>query len=152
MMNIMISFILSDKTSPTVVNCPSDVNITSCRRGKTVHWFEPFAFHNSEKPVLLSQTHIPNKSLFKIGTTRVSYFFQDSSKNVATCHFTVNMQRSQKCRAISPLQLLTIMVALVGVVLLLFIICYCLRLRLLNAENEENQCTQNYYKVTDVKT
>ncbi|XP_072168931.1 hyalin-like [Diadema setosum] len=77
---------VTDFTPPTVLNCPDDVTV-NVQFGQTqalVTWIEP----TSPDGVLTYRSNVPN-TLFNVGTTLVTYVFEDTAQNWATCTFNV---------------------------------------------------------------
>ncbi|XP_072046222.1 hyalin-like [Amphiura filiformis] len=83
-----------DTKPPQILGCPSDV-FASVELGSFVatiiSWKEPKANDESGNVTLLIQTHVPGTQ-FGIGTTTVTYLFADTSKNMATCKFDVDVE------------------------------------------------------------
>lgn len=86
-------FLAVDTTPPTVIGCPSGITeILSLGMGSSlsVTW-DPEPFGNDvSPPVTTNASHSPGQ-LFVIGTTTVTYTFQDRFENVAICSFDVNV-------------------------------------------------------------
>ncbi|KAJ8041828.1 Hyalin [Holothuria leucospilota] len=82
-----------DTTPPTVIGCPSDITeILSLGMGSSlsVTWDpEPFG-NDASPPVTTIASHSPGQ-FFVIGTTTVTYTFQDRFENNAICSFDVNV-------------------------------------------------------------
>ncbi|XP_072046539.1 hyalin-like [Amphiura filiformis] len=85
------SFIYTDTTPPTIINCPSDIH-ESIELGTlqlVVSWLEPSAVDLKGSAVLQNATHRPGAMFAAESSTEVSYVFKDESGNVAFCIFSV---------------------------------------------------------------
>ncbi len=85
---------MEDTQPPTVQQCPDDINVIMSKTGATsfkVEWDEPTAVDESGNVTLLFNSHTSGQS-FGIGYTSVLYQFVDSSNNMATCRFFVNVK------------------------------------------------------------
>ncbi|XP_033626660.1 uncharacterized protein LOC117289582 isoform X27 [Asterias rubens] len=78
-----------DRISP-IVNCPADLTFTIPlgTSGRTVSWSLPTVTDNAGVYTHVSSTHNPN-DFFRVGSTRVTYTYQDASNNVASCNFNI---------------------------------------------------------------
>ncbi|ATA93289.1 hypothetical protein CGC54_02515 [Capnocytophaga canimorsus] len=82
-----------DNTPPTILNCPSDIEVFA-EIGKCtaqVYWTEPTASDDCTQPPLMTQTH-HSGDVFDIGTHTVNYVFKDIAGNTATCTFNVTVK------------------------------------------------------------
>ena len=59
-----------------------------------MNWTEPVATDNSGLVVLSLQTHLSG-SYFAPGISSVTYLYEDPSNNIATCIFTVTVERGK---------------------------------------------------------
>ncbi|KAJ8020442.1 Hyalin [Holothuria leucospilota] len=85
--------LVKDVTPPEVFNCPTLGVSSTLEPGatsRTVFWLEPIAVDDSGPVFLKSQTASPG-DIFEAGKTTVTYRFEDSSGNAATCTFVVNV-------------------------------------------------------------
>ncbi|XP_070554592.1 hyalin-like [Ptychodera flava] len=74
---------------PPAVDCPDDIVVGS--DANNVTWATPTATDNTGvDPSLVSSSHSPG-SIFDIGTTTVTYAFQDGNDNIGDCVFTVTV-------------------------------------------------------------
>ncbi|KAJ8041072.1 Hyalin [Holothuria leucospilota] len=82
--------IIEVDTTPPVVNCVDDItrNADIQSNGVTVIFAEPTATDNSGTVSVVTRSNPPG-SFFNIGTTTVTYVFEDPSNNRATCVFRV---------------------------------------------------------------
>lgn len=83
---------LVDDAGPTISNCPSNI-VRDVELGTsfvTVTWTEPTAVDNSGSVSLISRSHAPGDA-FPVGSTTVSYLYQDPSGNPATCAFVITV-------------------------------------------------------------
>eukprot|EP00057_Strongylocentrotus_purpuratus_P028698 XP_011683172.1 PREDICTED: uncharacterized protein LOC578978 isoform X16 [Strongylocentrotus purpuratus] len=81
---------VNDATSPSIVNCPSDVAL-SVPFGTTsavVTWTVPTATDNSGGAVTSTSTSSPG-DVFIVGFTRIIYTFTDAQNNPAVCSFNI---------------------------------------------------------------
>ncbi len=78
-----------DTTPPVISGCPSTVQVTAAlgEMSAAASWISPTATDNSGS-VSTSSSHTP-KSIFPVGTTRVTYTFEDAAGNQAICQFDV---------------------------------------------------------------
>ncbi|MFJ1331760.1 HYR domain-containing protein, partial [Capnocytophaga canimorsus] len=82
-----------DNTPPTILNCPSDIEVFA-EIGKCtaqVYWTEPTASDDCTNPPMMTQTH-HSGDVFDIGTHTVNYVFKDVAGNTATCTFNVTVK------------------------------------------------------------
>ncbi|MES2556455.1 MAG: choice-of-anchor D domain-containing protein [Bacteroidota bacterium] len=82
--------ILTDTINPVVSNCPSTitetVNTANC--SAVVSWTEPSVTDNCVGSPVLTASHNPGAD-FPLGTTAVTYMFDDGNGNSAACAFDV---------------------------------------------------------------
>ncbi len=78
-----------DSTPPQIISCPSDIEdfVEVGTTNKTISWERPVAIDHSGN-VTYRNSHAPGH-LFSVGSTLVSYVFEDASLNQAECNFTV---------------------------------------------------------------
>ncbi|XP_072016323.1 uncharacterized protein [Amphiura filiformis] len=78
--------------NPPVISPHDDVTVfvSAGSPGTTVNWLEPTVTDDSGNPSLVSRTRSPN-SFFNVGTTPVTYTYQDPSGNQASITFNVNV-------------------------------------------------------------
>ncbi|KAJ8042870.1 Sushi, von Willebrand factor type A, EGF and pentraxin domain-containing protein 1 [Holothuria leucospilota] len=101
--------------------------IKACRGSPTATWVEPTAQDNSGSQVMVTQSHIPGESVFKEGTTTVSYIFSDMYNNTSTCCFDVTVHRNS-CQGI-PLRKLYFAVYISwGIILIVVAILISIRI------------------------
>ncbi|XP_072045209.1 hyalin-like [Amphiura filiformis] len=84
-----------DKTSSKIFNCPSNI-VARVEPGKdatTVTWSEPFAI-NLSAATKISSTHESNES-FPIGSTQVTYTFEQPDGYKELCNFTVTVLKHE---------------------------------------------------------
>ncbi|XP_071840115.1 uncharacterized protein [Apostichopus japonicus] len=83
-----------DNEPPTVIGCPSDITLVAEGNAPcvTARWTDPFVVDNGPGEVVTTQTSMSG-NCFALGDTLVSYIFTDSSGNIATCTFNVNIFR-----------------------------------------------------------
>ncbi|MDB4656168.1 HYR domain-containing protein, partial [Flavobacteriales bacterium] len=86
--------VVTDDENPTIVGCPSDINITpaSSDCSPEVTWDIPQAEDNCS--ATLSSTHNSGDS-FPVGTTTVTYTATDASGNTFSCSFDVTITPSE---------------------------------------------------------
>ncbi|GBN77953.1 Sushi, von Willebrand factor type A, EGF and pentraxin domain-containing protein 1, partial [Araneus ventricosus] len=78
---------------PTVVSCPSKIEVTSNDVREAVFWDEPQFEDNSGRPVSIVQTH-RSGDVFVPGRHTVTYQAIDYNNNKNTCVFDVIMTRN----------------------------------------------------------
>jgi hypothetical protein len=79
----------SDRVSPIILNCPSDVTVITNDSSAIATWIPPTATDNCAlKSLVGSKT---SGQSFPFGTSTVNYTATDSSNNVASCVFFVNI-------------------------------------------------------------
>ncbi|KAJ8041572.1 Hyalin [Holothuria leucospilota] len=88
--SFVVTVMTEDTTMPEITNCPTVIDeLVECGLpGRNVEWTEPTASDLSGVAMLTTRSHAPN-SFFMVGTTTVTYTFQDSSNNAAVCSFMV---------------------------------------------------------------
>ncbi len=94
------SFIVTvyDDQKPDIIGCPSNISqdndTDAC--GAIVNWTEPTATDNCDGDLAgyLSRSHAPG-DFFPVGTTTVSYVFEDATGNQETCSFDVIISDTQ---------------------------------------------------------
>ena len=81
-----------DNTPPVVTFCPDNViqQVPPGINSAVATWDTPRAT-DASGPVTVTSTHQPG-SAFPVGTTRVTYTFTDSSGNINTCSFSVDVR------------------------------------------------------------
>ncbi|GIY40258.1 sushi, von Willebrand factor type A, EGF and pentraxin domain-containing protein 1 [Caerostris extrusa] len=84
--------VVYDDEEPTVVSCPSKVEVSSDDVLEPAFWKEPVFEDNSGRPVRIRRTHLPGDK-FSPGRHTVTYEAYDPSNNIATCVFDVIMTR-----------------------------------------------------------
>jgi len=84
-----------DNTAPVISGCPSNITVytgvgnNNCTQ--TATWTQPAATDNcSNITTWLSRSHVPGAT-FGIGTTPVTYVFEDGAGNRSTCSFSVTV-------------------------------------------------------------
>ncbi|CAL1293720.1 unnamed protein product [Larinioides sclopetarius] len=82
-----------DDEPPTVVSCPSKIEVTSNDVREAVFWDEPQFGDNSGRPVSIVQTH-RSGDMFTPGRHTVTYEAIDYNNNKNTCVFDVFMNRN----------------------------------------------------------
>lgn len=84
------TIIVNDQIAPTVLSCPSDINLSVGANSCTVNatWNVPSFSDNCNSSITVSSTHSPGDA-FSIGTTTVLYTAEDASGNIANCSFNV---------------------------------------------------------------
>ncbi|MBI1287931.1 MAG: HYR domain-containing protein, partial [Flavobacteriales bacterium] len=92
---------VSDNSDPTLIGCPSDINITANSNdcSPSVTWTEPTADDNCSATV--SSNYSPGDN-FPVGTTTVTYTATDPSGNSVSCSFDVTITPSQLSVSIAP--------------------------------------------------
>ncbi|GIY60800.1 sushi, von Willebrand factor type A, EGF and pentraxin domain-containing protein 1 [Caerostris darwini] len=85
--------VVFDDEEPTVVSCPSKVEVSSDDVLEPAFWKEPVFEDNSGRPVRIRRTHLPGDT-FSPGRHTVTYEAYDPSNNMATCKFDVIMTRN----------------------------------------------------------
>ncbi|XP_072014221.1 hyalin-like [Amphiura filiformis] len=87
---------LEDTTPPSVTGCPGPVTemISAGTNTAVIFWTEPTATDNSGMTPTVTQSYRPGQS-FPVGTTQVSYSFNDQAGNNAVCSFTVTISITQ---------------------------------------------------------
>lgn len=82
--------IIDDVTQPVVSDCPSTITetVNSANCSATVSWTAPSAMDNCAASPLMTASHNPGTD-FPLGTTPVTYTFDDGNGNSATCAFDV---------------------------------------------------------------
>ncbi|XP_022082302.1 mucin-2-like isoform X2 [Acanthaster planci] len=84
-----VSFQMVDIDPPAIINCPSDISLTTeVPEGTQAVWTAPTATDASA--FTTTSTHVPGQ-LFPQGPTTVTYVFRDALGNEATCSFTVTV-------------------------------------------------------------
>ena len=81
----------TDAFSPVISNCPSDLTVYVANgvSSSVVSWTEPTATDNLGA-VRSFQTSAPGAT-FGVGTTTVTYTFEDTVPNQSTCSFDVSV-------------------------------------------------------------
>ena len=83
---------VTDTTDPVITGCPADIAQTVPAAGQTVAvtWTDPTATDNvtPTNQIIGTQTHTSGTQ-FGVGTTTVTYLFQDAAGNSALCTFDV---------------------------------------------------------------
>ncbi|XP_022098840.1 hyalin-like [Acanthaster planci] len=84
--------VIFDNVAPTVV-CPMNMTVVVDRRGdgQTIRWEEPQTFDAYEGVRLRNQSHRSGER-FRLGTTMISYEFEDQAGNVGGCSFAVTVE------------------------------------------------------------
>ncbi len=82
--------ILEDITPPEIMNCPTDITVTTSGTTAIVTWIEPTAVDDCGLEWIMSD-HLPGEA-FPLGTTLVTYTAVDDCENVAPCTFTVTVE------------------------------------------------------------
>lgn len=80
----------SDKTPPTIHNCPKDIYETS-DKPKAVTWVEP-TFSDNVKVTTVDKSHNSGDT-FPLLETNVKYEVMDASGNRDICQFKVTLKR-----------------------------------------------------------
>jgi hypothetical protein len=78
---------LTDKTSPTFQNCPTNIILTTKDTCAVATWTAPTAQDNCKMDTIMSSHS--SGTCFLLGTTQVGYLAKDTSGNVATCSFNI---------------------------------------------------------------
>ena len=95
----MTNFVFVYVSVFTVNNCPTGLGFmpVDATGDGTTTWIEPTATSTNGGVTLLSQTHTPGVSTFTFNTlTAVTYRWQDSANEQATCNFYINLQTAGK--------------------------------------------------------
>ncbi len=79
-----------DDTPPVISDCPSSTTYTVPlgTLGTIARWTEPTATDDSGVEPNRIQSH-QSGDTFMVGVTQVTYIFSDSSRNEATCSFSI---------------------------------------------------------------
>jgi hypothetical protein len=124
---------VTDPYPPQFLNCPSDsIHLTtSDANGLVVEFNELKATDNDGLLVIVTGSHAPHGTLFKVGSTVVQYKATDSSGNEQVCIFTVvvelsksstsNSSNSGLSQEVSVVIILIVLIALLMVVAILVI-------------------------------
>ena len=87
----------TDRTAPTIKNCPKSFTIYTSNNTTQVTWIPPTAFDNCSVPTLTASA-TPN-STFGLGSVKVIYTAQDVAKNRAICSFTFTVAKTTSCKS-----------------------------------------------------
>lgn len=82
--------VITDTIDPVIVNCPTTINSAANASGcnATVSWLPPAATDNCIASPILTASHSPG-TVFPLGTTAVTYAFDDGNGNSSVCAFNV---------------------------------------------------------------
>ncbi|MEE9440233.1 MAG: HYR domain-containing protein [Saprospiraceae bacterium] len=80
---------LTDTENPVLVNCPSDIDLTTTGTSAVATWTAPSGTDNCN--LVSVSSDIQSGSNFDVGTTGVTYTATDECGNTITCTFTVNV-------------------------------------------------------------
>jgi HYR domain/Ricin-type beta-trefoil lectin domain-like/Secretion system C-terminal sorting domain len=83
----------TDTIKPVLLNCPSNIVLTSVDSCAYAQWQAPTAFDFCGATTVTS-THTPSRC-FTVGTTTVTYTATDASNNKSQCSFTVTVGASR---------------------------------------------------------
>ncbi|XP_072018428.1 uncharacterized protein [Amphiura filiformis] len=108
--NVIVTEQVQDN-QPPVISPINDITVTvpSGSAGTSVNWVEPTATDDSGTATLIARTRSPN-SFFNVGTTPVTYTYQDPSGNTASITFNVNVieeAQDNQAPVISPIDDIT---------------------------------------------
>jgi hypothetical protein len=82
----------NDTIKPVLYNCPASITMTIPDTAVAITWKAPTALDNCGIVTISSSN--PIGSLFKVGTTTVTYTAMDAKDNKSTCSFTINIKRT----------------------------------------------------------
>ncbi len=91
--NCSFTVTVTDNEKPALFGCPGDINVgtDASMCNAVVNWSEPTAIDNCDGSLSFdSRSHSPGTS-FPIGTTTVTYTFEDSEENISECNFDVTV-------------------------------------------------------------
>ena len=93
-------YVINDVTAPAISGCPSDIIIDANAAGCTADatWTSPTANDNCVGTVTPTSTHNSGDN-FPIGTTTVTYTFDDGNGNSSTCNFDVTVENNMTLTA-----------------------------------------------------
>ncbi|MBL7817108.1 MAG: HYR domain-containing protein [Saprospiraceae bacterium] len=81
----------TDVTPPVLINCPTNINLTTTGTTAIASWTAPTATDNCSTPSVTRTVGLASGSAFPLGTTTVTYMAMDANNNMATCSFTVTV-------------------------------------------------------------
>ncbi|CAK9296951.1 unnamed protein product [Gordionus sp. m RMFG-2023] len=85
-----------DKNSPRIANCPSEITISTEKRGILVNW-STIVLKDNKKIVNIESSH-ESGSYFALGKHMVSIIAKDSSGNMDLCNFNIFVnQKTRDC-------------------------------------------------------
>jgi GEVED domain/HYR domain/Secretion system C-terminal sorting domain/SprB repeat len=83
----------NDTIPPTLTACPQNIALTTAGTTASATWTAPTATDNCTANPTISSNFTSGQS-FSLGNTTVIYTAKDSSKNTATCSFTVSVSKT----------------------------------------------------------
>ena len=88
-----------DTIPPKFTTCPQNITTTTATDCATATWTTPTATDNCSTPSVKTTSTRLSGACFPLGTTAVVYTATDSTRNTATCSFSITVNKQALCKS-----------------------------------------------------